>query len=331
MAKRILFVVFVIFIQPGVVWAQESLQAAQTLYASAAYDEALAMLERLQKQPLSPSDQRELQQNRALCLLALGRTDDAEMALAAVVNADPTFKPNETMTSPRVRTIFKDVRSRLLPGLIVAGYNDARVLYDKQQWADALKGFQQVVALVADPDLSAADAKSVQEYKVLAEGFAKLAASAPAPAASATAAKAAPGAGADGATAAKAAPSAGADGATAAKAAPGAGADSASAAAPAAPVAPDHIYGTLDRDVTPPVTVRQDMPRWALQGRPLRPGTLELIISAEGVVERATLTQAMSPAFDHLLLEATRNWKYQPAQADGRPVRYRKMIRITFQ
>jgi tetratricopeptide (TPR) repeat protein len=318
MAKRILFVVFVIFIQPGVVWAQESLQAAQTLYASAAYDEALAMLERLQKQPLAPSDLRELQQNRALCLLALGRTDDAEMALAAVVNADPMFKPNETMTSPRVRTIFKDVRSRLLPGLIVAGYNDARVLYDKQQWADALKGFQQVVALVADSDLSAADAKSVQEYKVLAEGFAKLAASAPGAAASASAAKAASSAGADGASAAKAGPSAGADGA--------------SAAAPAAPFAADHIYGTHDRDVTPPVTVRQDMPRWALQGHPLpRPGSLELVISAEGVVERATLTQAMSPAFDHLLLEATRNWKYQPAQADGRPVRYRKMIRITFQ
>jgi ABC-type transport system involved in cytochrome c biogenesis permease subunit len=48
MGKRILFVVFVIFIFPGVVWAQESLQTAQALYASASYVEALAMLERLQ-------------------------------------------------------------------------------------------------------------------------------------------------------------------------------------------------------------------------------------------------------------------------------------------
>jgi outer membrane biosynthesis protein TonB len=39
----------------------------------------------------------------------------------------------------------------------------------------------------------------------------------------------------------------------------------------------------------------------------------------------------MSPFYDHQLLEATRNWKYEPARLDGRPVRYRKAIRITFQ
>ena len=89
MGKRTLFVVFVIFICPGIVWAQESLQTAQALYASASYDEALAMLERLQKQPLPSADAVELQQNRALCLLALGRTADAEEALAAVVKTAP--------------------------------------------------------------------------------------------------------------------------------------------------------------------------------------------------------------------------------------------------
>ena len=93
MGKRTLFVVFVIFICPGIVWAQESLQTAQALYTSASYDEALAMLERLQKQPLPSADAVELQQNRALCLLALGRTADAEEALAAVVKTAPTYGP----------------------------------------------------------------------------------------------------------------------------------------------------------------------------------------------------------------------------------------------
>jgi len=299
MGKRTLFVVFVIFICPGIVWAQESLQTAQALYASASYDEALAMLERLQKQPLPLAAAVELQQNRALCLLALGRTADAEDALAVVVKTDPTYRPAEATTAPRVRTIFKDVRSKLLASVIVSVYNDARGAYDQHQFADALKGFEQVQTLVADPDLPAADAKAVQEYKVLADGFAKLAdvaAHPPAPAPAAATAPAPP--------------------------------------PPPAPPAPDYtrVFDSNDKNVTAPVTLRQDMPRWVAQGQPLpRGGALELIIAAEGVVERATLTQGMSPTFDHQLLEATKNWKYQPATLDGHPVRYRKLIRINFQ
>jgi hypothetical protein len=299
MGKRTLFVVFVIFICPGIVWAQESLQTAQALYASASYDEALAMLERLQKQPLPPSDALELQQNRALCLLALGRTADAEQALAAVVKTNPTYRPAEATTAPRVRTMFKDVRSKLLASVIVSVYNDARAAYDQKQFADALKGFRQVQALVDDPDLPAADAKGVQEYKVLADGFAKLAdaaANPPAPAPAAAAASVAP-------------------------------------VAPAAPAVDyTRLFDSNDKDVTPPVTLRQDMPRWLAQAPSVpRGGALELIITATGVVERATLTQGMSPTFDHQLLEATKNWKYQPATLDGHPVRYRKLIRINFQ
>jgi hypothetical protein len=296
MGKRTLFVVFVC---PGIVWAQESLQTAQALYASASYDEALAMLERLQKQPLPPTDAVELQQNRALCLLALGRTADAEEALAAVVKTAPTYRPAEASTAPRVRTMFKDVRSKLLAGVIVSVYNDARAAYDQHQFADALKGFQQVQALAADPDLPAADAKGVQDYKVLADGFAKLADAAANPPAPAAAAPAEP-----------------------------------APVAPPAPPAPDYtrIFDSNDTNVTPPVTLRQDMPRWLAQGQPLpRGGALELIIAARGVVERATLTQGMSSTFDRQLLEATKNWKYQPATLDGHPVRYRKLIRINFQ
>jgi TonB family protein len=309
MAKRTFcFVVFVIFISPALVLAQESLQTAQALYASASYDEALAMLERLQKQPLGPGDLVEVQQNRALCLLALGRTADAEAALAAVVKADPAYRPADATTSPRVRTMYKDVRSKLLASLIVSIYNDARGAYDQHQWADALRGFTQVRALVEDPDLPAAEAKGVQEYKVLADGFAKLAdAAVNAAAASASAAAAA-------AADKPAAPPA--------------------PVAPVAPAAPDYsrVFDSTDANVTPPVTIRQDMPRWVMQGQPFpHSGALEVIVTAEGVIERATLRQSMSPSFDRLVLDATKNWKYQPAILDGHAVRYRKQIRINFQ
>ena len=68
---------------------------------------------------------------------------------------------------------------------------DARAAYDQHQFADALKGFQQVQALVTGPHFPAADAKGVQEYKVLAGRVCELcgsaAATSPAPAAVAAA------------------------------------------------------------------------------------------------------------------------------------------------
>ncbi len=94
---RTVAAVFVIFVLPGVIWAQESIQAAQTLYASASYDEALALLDRLQEQQLPPGDIRSVQQSRALCLLALGRSQDAEVAIAAVVNTDPLYRPDDSI------------------------------------------------------------------------------------------------------------------------------------------------------------------------------------------------------------------------------------------
>jgi tetratricopeptide (TPR) repeat protein len=327
MARRIAFAVLVLLIWPAAVRAQESIQAAQALYASASYDEALAVLDHLQKQPLPPPDVRDVQQNRALCLLALGRTDEAALAVAAVVTSDPAFRPTDAGTPPRVRAMFKDVRGRLLPGLIVARYADARSAYDGKQWAESAKAFQLVVSLTSDPDLSASDAKSVQDYKRLAEDFEKLADASAAAAEAAAKKVAEPASGSAPIAPAPAAPASPA----ASTFAPG-GAMADKPVAPVAPVAPDRLYSSVDAGVVPPTVIRQDIPKWTTSMRPpSRDGILELTIGVDGRIERATLTQGMTPSYDHDLLEATRNWRYDPARIDGRPVRYRKAIRITFQ
>src|SRR5260221_9695455 len=93
-----------------------ALSAARDLYASARYDEALAVLNGLQ--PTNDgggSDRKSIEQYRSLCLLALGRGTEAESAIAAVVTADPLFTPNETDASPPVRSALSDVRQRLVP------------------------------------------------------------------------------------------------------------------------------------------------------------------------------------------------------------------------
>lgn len=268
---------------------------AQTLYASASYDEALALLERLQQQRLTPSEVSVVNQQRAFCLLALGRPQDAEVAIAAVVEADPLYRPDET-SSPRVRNAFRDVRGRLLPAIVQADYAEARKLYDAKSWVEAATRFERVAALAADPELSEAQIASLADLKILADGFAKLAATAATP--------------------------------------PPPPPEPAAPVTPAPPLVDyDVIFNASHPTIVPPVAVRQDLPRWSSSVMPLPRATsvLEIVIAKDGVVERATLTQPIAAAFDRQVLDATKNWRYEPATLDGRPVRFRKAIKITFQ
>jgi len=281
---------------PTTGWSQESVQTAQTLYASASYDEALALLDRLQRQELTPSEVRVVNQQRVLCLLALGRAQDAERAITAVVQADPTYSPDGASASPRVRNAFRDVRARLLPGIVQVEYAEARKLYDASSWAAAASAFQRVSALAADHDLAEAQVAALADVKVLADGFAKLAEAAATPPP------------------------------------PPPAAEPASPAPPAPPpVDYDAIFDGSQSAVVAPITVRQDLPRWSTASapRPRVTGILEVIIAKSGVVERATLMRPMAIFYDRQILDATKNWRYEPAQFNGQPVRYRKTIKIT--
>ena len=57
-------------------------------------------------------------------------------------------------------------------------------------------------------------------------------------------------------------------------------------------------------------------------------GVLEIVIDERGFVETATIRQTVHPAYDRLVLNATRNWRYQPATLDGAPVKFRKLIQV---
>ena len=61
--------------------AQETLDAARHLYSSAAYEDALAVLDRLSTTAGSLPDRFAINQYRAFCYLALGRPSDAERAI----------------------------------------------------------------------------------------------------------------------------------------------------------------------------------------------------------------------------------------------------------
>ena len=56
---------------------------------------------------------------------------------------------------------------------------------------------------------------------------------------------------------------------------------------------------------------------------------MDVIIDTDGSVESATMGGQPNPAYDRLVLQATKTWQYQPATLNGKPVKYRKRIQIT--
>ena len=149
--------------------AKDPLGAARDLYASARYDEALAVLNDLRptESGNSITDRRSIEQYRSLCLLALGRGSEAESAIAAVVTADPGYQPSEADASPRVRAAFSDVRKRLLPEIVTTRYSVAKSAFDRKDYASAEQVFRQVIALLDDPDMGG----RLSDLRTLASGF----------------------------------------------------------------------------------------------------------------------------------------------------------------
>src|SRR5262245_5338538 len=101
------------------------------LYQSASYEDALKILST--NATSVDADRRD--EYEALCLLALGRTRDAEQPLERLVARKPkfTFNPNEF--PPRLVALHRTVRRRLLPALLRSSYDTARVSFDHDQFA----------------------------------------------------------------------------------------------------------------------------------------------------------------------------------------------------
>ena len=154
------------------------LAVARDLYASARYDEALAMLNNVrQQESANPINLRSIEQYRSLCLLALGRGAEAEAAIAVVVASDPLYQPTETEASPRVRTAFSEVRQRQLPDIARTRYASAKAAFDRKDYPGAEQQFRDLLRLIDDPDMGG----RLGDLRMLVTGFVDLSAAAAAP------------------------------------------------------------------------------------------------------------------------------------------------------
>lgn len=275
---------------------ENPLATARELYATARYDEALAVLNGMRPtNSNTPTDVKSIEQYRSLCLLALGRGLEAEAAIAAVVNADPTYQPSDAEASPRVRAAFSEVRQRLLPEIARTRYSAAKAAFDRKEYASAEEQFRTVVTLLDDADMGG----RLSDLRTLAAGFVDLSAAAVPPPA------------------------------------PEPKKELPTAPAPVAPQqsapSPQQIYGPEDPGVVPPVPIKQELPRVPSHVVALARdrGLLEVVIDEQGRVVALALRLSVHPMYDTLVLTAARDWRYQPATVNGRPVRYRKMIQIS--
>jgi tetratricopeptide (TPR) repeat protein len=298
--------------------SNQPLDDAKTLYDSASFDEALQLLDGLGRtQP--ETNVEEVQRYRALCLLALNRTNDAQKAIEIVFSRDPLYRLSPGEAPPRMQAAFAEVRKRLLPSVTEQLYASAKLSFDRKEYTLAATQFQDLLTFLDDDD--AKSLPSLKEFRMLATGFHDLSASAAAVnVAKANAPVPAPAEPAP-------APQTNARATAANQIVPAnQGPPPAQAAAPQI-VTEESAGGVLQ----PPVVVRQQMPIW-VASKTLLPkgstGKLRLIIDERGNVEDAKMVESVHSVYDALLISATRLWKYEPAKLDGRPVRYAKMIQI---
>jgi TonB-like protein len=297
--------------------AQDSLNAAKDLYASAAYEDALSTLTRLTEGLTAPDIARQVDEYRAFCLYALGRTGEAESVAESIIRREPLMKLDAADASPRLEMMFSNVRKRLLPGLIRDRFRTARSALDQKNPSAAEPQLAEARLMIGEAEKLGVKDDGLADLTVLVDGFLQLVRStaeqppAPQPAAVVPdTAAVVPG--------------------TAAGLAPRQRVEPPPAPPPSA-VNTLRVYTVDDVGVRPPVVVSQRMP--SMTPEMLRvikamntSAILDVQIDERGDVVDAIVRKSLNSSFDNLMAGAARRWKYQPAMKDGAAVRYTKTV-----
>jgi TonB family protein len=312
--KTIVFAALIWIAAWPVAASEDVLAAAKHLYASAAYEDALATLSRAVESKSEPPEvARQIDQYRAFCLYALGRLQEGDVVVESLVRSDPSLQLNADEVSPRLAARFTDVRKQLLPSLIRDAYRAGKSALDAKNYAEAEPQLTQAHRLLVDAEqLGAVDA-AMSDLRMLVDGFLELAH------------------GAVGARREAAAINAPAPPPVSAPAIP-----EPVAPAPLEAAAPAEVSTIADADVLPPVTLLQNLPAapaalTTIMRRSQAQGIVDVVIGEDGSVEDAVIRRSVNVAYDQLLLDAARRWKYRPALKAGVPVRYTKTILVRAQ
>jgi TonB family protein len=260
--------------------AQERPADFRTLYESADYDRALVLLASL--------DTPDAHRYKALCLLALGRNQEAAAAVSALVTASPLFVATANDTPPRLVQLVDDTRRKMLPSIARRAFAEGREHFAAKRSEEAERQFSLVLSLVADPAF--VNATDAEDLKTLAQGFIDLARATSAAQAAQVTSKPAP-----------------------------AAQETVTEAAVTTP--PKVIPAAPIRQRVPPIPA-------ALLGRVGPVLSIVVEIDPEGRVASATVKQSSQPVYDQIVLGAVRDWLYTPASLNGQPIGSEHLVTI---
>lgn len=156
---------------PAVGLAQDVLARAQSLYTSARYEDALAVLERADTSEHSQFAF-DVIRYRALCWLALGETLEAERAITALVDMDPFYTPSPREVAPRVAQAFSEVRQARLPGVARTVLVEARRALRQHDGAEADRLLRLAAQLLSEPVI--ASRTELADLRMAADALAEL-------------------------------------------------------------------------------------------------------------------------------------------------------------
>jgi hypothetical protein len=293
---RTLVIVFVFLSAPGLsvgAVAQSDLSEAKTQYEEAAYEDALTTLTKASVS--TPADRVQLEQYRALCLIALGRVPEAERAVVALVEADPTYVPPSSVASPRVLAIVADIRRKELPGVTRRVLDSGRAAYEAKNVALAQRQFDLLLKLLDDPAMEGRPER--EDLRTVAKGFSTLLVAAP--------------------PALRPAPPAEPERSPAPSSSP--------AASPSSPPAAASPF-------VPAVVIQETLPIWTPPNPSIARneynGAVKVRIGTDGRVKAASIDRPSHPAYDAVLLNTARSWLYKPATQNGTPIESERVIAV---
>ena len=293
---RALVIVFVFLSASGLsvsAAAQTDLSEAKTQYEEAAYEDALTTLTKASAS--TPADRVQLEQYRALCLIALGRLPEAERAVVALVEADPTYVPPPSVASPRVLTIVADIRRRELPGVTRRVLDSGRAAYEAKNVALAQRQFDLLLKLLDDPAMEGRPER--EDLRAVAKGFNTLLVAAPAAARPASPAE-----------------------------------PERSPAPSSSPSSPPSSAPAVASPFVPAVVIQETLPIWTPPNPSIARneynGAVKVRIGTDGRVKAASIDRPSHPAYDAVLLNTARSWLYKPAMQNGTPIESERVIAV---
>jgi TonB family protein len=180
----------------------------------------------------------------------------------------------------------------MLPGFLQQKYAEAKTAYEQKDYGTAADGFTRVIDGIADPDLAGApNASQLADLGTLASGFRDLATKAMMPVAAPKPAV--------------------------------------MLAAPVASTSAPKTYSPEDANAAPPVVIRQTIPAYNRPVQQRKTAVVEVVVNEHGSVDSAVMLSPLDPTYDRAVIAAAKNWMYQPAKVEGKPVKYQKRVQIS--